>query len=48
MDQLLDLGDVPAGLWVVVEIGIIVTMSKLGENEDGDPCTIFQTVTVTR
>ncbi len=43
-----DLGKVPAGLWVVVEIGLLVTLARLGEYEDGDLCTIYRKVKVTR
>jgi hypothetical protein len=46
--QLLDdLGEVPAGLWVVVEIGMMITLSRLGEDEDGGLCTTCRTVKVT-
>jgi hypothetical protein len=43
-----DLGDVPAGLWVVVEIGMMITLSRLGEDEDHELCTTCRTVKVTR
>ncbi|MCW3053279.1 MAG: hypothetical protein JWN14_2449, partial [Chthonomonadales bacterium] len=47
--QLLDdLGDISAGLWVVVEVGMMITLSRLGENEDGDLCTTHRLVKVTR
>jgi hypothetical protein len=43
-----DLGEIPSGLWAVVEIGMMITLSRVGEDEDGDVCTTFRLVKVTR
>lgn len=29
-----DLGEIPAGLWVLVDVGMMITMSRMGENEE--------------
>jgi len=34
-----DIGEIPAGLYVITEYGWIVQLDRLGENEDGDFCT---------
>lgn len=47
--QLLDnLGEIPAGLWAVVDIAMMITLSRLGEDEDGSLCTTHRRVKVTR
>jgi len=35
------LGEIGAGLWVVTGIDWLLTLNRLGENEDGDACTIL-------
>jgi hypothetical protein len=43
-----DRGEIPGGMWAVVEIGMMVTLSRLGEDEDGGLCTTCRLVKVTR
>ncbi len=43
-----DLGEIPSGVWAVVEIGMMVTLSRVGEDEDGSLCTTCRLVKVTR
>ena len=43
-----ELGEVSADLWVVPDLDMMVTLSRLGENEDGDLCTTWRGVKVTR
>ena len=42
-----DLGEIDAGLYAVSEVGWVVTLSRLGENEDGDISTTCRQVKVT-
>jgi hypothetical protein len=43
-----DLGEIPSGPWAVVEIGMMITLSRVGEDEDGGLCTTCRLVKVTR
>ena len=42
-----DLGEIPAGLYVVMEVSWLITLSRLGENEDGDICTTARLFKIT-
>jgi hypothetical protein len=47
--QLLDdIGEIPAGLWVVVDVSMMIRLSRMGEDEDGNLCTTHRLVRVTR
>jgi hypothetical protein len=41
------IGEIGAGLWVVTGRDWLLTLNRLGENEDGDPCTILPQVRMT-
>lgn len=43
-----DIGEIPAGMWAVVKIEMMITLSRVGEDEDGDVCTTCRLVKVTR
>jgi hypothetical protein len=43
-----DLGEIPSGPWAVVDIGMMITLSRVGEDEDGGLCTTCRLVKVTR
>ncbi len=42
-----DLGEIDAGLYAVAEVGWMITLSRLGENEDGDLCMTCRQFKVT-
>jgi hypothetical protein len=42
-----NIGEIPAGLYAVVEVGWLVTFCRVGQNEDGDYCTTNRTCKVT-
>src|SRR5579883_1101478 len=42
-----NLGEIEGGHWVVTEIGYMVTLNRMGENEDRDPCIIHRQVKTT-
>lgn len=41
------LGEVADGLWVITDLGFMATVNRLGEDEDGDLCTLHRQVKVT-
>ena len=41
------IGEIQAGLWVVMEVGWMITLARCGENEDGDLCSLYTQVKVT-
>jgi hypothetical protein len=42
-----DMGDIPTRLYAVTEVGWLVTLCRVGQNEDGDYCTTGRTCKVT-
>jgi hypothetical protein len=43
-----DMGDIPAGLWAVTELGWVLRLVRVGKDEDGNLCMTHHTTTVTR
>ena len=42
-----DIGEISAGLYVAISLDLMVTLSRLGEDEDGNLCTTCRTHKVT-
>jgi hypothetical protein len=42
-----DMGEIPAGLYAVIEVGWLVTLCRVSQNEDGDYCTTARMCKVT-
>ena len=42
-----DLGEIPAGLYMVVQIGCLIELARCAENEDGDLASTHRLVKVT-
>jgi len=43
-----DIGEIPYGMWAVMKIGMLITLSRVWEDEDRDDCTTCRLVKVTR
>jgi len=43
-----DIGEIPSGVWAVVEIGMMITLSRVGADEDRNICTMHRLANVTR
>lgn len=41
------LGELRAGYWVIVELAWMITLHRLGTNEDGEPCVTHREGKVT-
>ena len=41
------LGEIPPGFYAIIEVGMLVTLSHLRENEDGHMATMWRHVKVT-
>ncbi len=42
-----NLGEIPAGLYMVVQIGCLIELARCAENEDGDLASTHRVVKVT-